>query len=91
MENKLNRTFAIASLQLGILGVALTLVILAFMIFAPIVVILALIFGIMALNRIKKEPKKYGGKKMAWAGIILSILSIILMAWMAISFAIYGV
>jgi len=72
MENK---TFALASLQLGILSLVLSIS-LGVMMFAPLFIIASLIFGILALVRIKKDPRKYGGKIMAWIGMILSIISI---------------
>jgi hypothetical protein len=40
--------------------------------------ILGLIFSIIALSQINKEPHLYDGKGMAIAGLVLSILSILL-------------
>lgn len=59
--------FALASLVLGILG------------FIPLA---GLIFGAIALDKIKKQPEKYKGKGIATAGVILSL------AWIFILFLI---
>jgi len=40
--------------------------------------VLAIIFGIVQLNNIKKTPKKYGGKGMAIAGVVLGSVGILL-------------
>ena len=58
---------AIASMVLGIVGIVLIPII------API---LAIIFGIVALNQISKEPQK--GKGMAIAGLIMGGVGIVL-------------
>ena len=42
--------------------------------------ITALVLGAIALKRIKKEPAVYGGKGMAIAGIITSVVSLLLIA-----------
>ncbi|MBW2981250.1 DUF4190 domain-containing protein [Candidatus Woesearchaeota archaeon] len=39
--------------------------------------VLAIIFGVMQLNKIKKKPKEFGGKGMAIAGLVLGIVGII--------------
>jgi type II secretory pathway pseudopilin PulG len=64
---------AIASLVLGILSIP-TLGLLV------VGAIMAIVLGVIALNRIKKEPATYGGKGMAIAGIITSGLSLLLIA-----------
>jgi hypothetical protein len=68
---------AIASLVLGILSMACC--------FPPVMVlgIIGLILGIIALNDMKREPA-LGGKGLATAGIILSILGILLCAFFAL-------
>ncbi|MBT3394968.1 DUF4190 domain-containing protein [archaeon] len=66
--------FAIASLVLGIFGITI------------IGAILAIIFGIIALNKINKN-KKIGGKSMAIVGIVLgSIICFILFSSVIIGF-----
>ncbi len=40
--------------------------------------IAALVLGIIALNKIKKEPAIYGGRRMAIAGIVTSVVSLLL-------------
>jgi len=39
--------------------------------------ILALVFSLVQLNRIKKKPKEYGGKGMAIAGLVLGIIGVL--------------
>ena len=39
--------------------------------------ILAIYFGLKALNNIKKEPDKYGGKAFALAGIVLGAIPVL--------------
>lgn len=55
---------AVASLVLGLLG------------FVPLV---GLILGVIANNQIKNNPRKYTGKGMATAGIVLSIIWLIIL------------
>lgn len=38
--------------------------------------IMAIIFGVLAIKRIKKEPEKYGGQGFAIAGIILGSIAL---------------
>jgi type II secretory pathway pseudopilin PulG len=61
---------AIASLVLGIIGFV------TFGIFG-IGAIVGIILAIVAMNRVKSEPWKYGGRGMAIAGLVLSITSIV--------------
>ena len=58
---------AITSLICGIMGG-----------FIPTLGIVAVIFGHIAISKIKKQPELYGGKGMAIAGLILGYLIIIL-------------
>jgi hypothetical protein len=39
--------------------------------------ILAIVFGAIQLKNIKKNPKQYGGKGMATAGLVLGIIGIV--------------
>ena len=48
----------------------------------------AIVLGAVALRRIKKEPAIYGGKGMAIAGIITSVVSLLLIAVFGIMAAI---
>lgn len=59
--------FAIASLIFGIIGL-----------FIPFVFILAIIFSIIALVKISKQPDLFKGKGLAIAGIVLGVVGIIL-------------
>jgi len=69
---------AIASLVLGIISIpTLSLLVIG--------AITALVLGSIALNRIKKEPAIYGGKGMAIAGIITSVVSLLLIAVFAVA------
>lgn len=45
--------------------------------FSPFLGILAIIFGIIALNMISKNPKNYSGKGKAIAGTVLGAILII--------------
>jgi hypothetical protein len=64
---------AVASLVLGIISIP-TLGLLG------VGAIVALVLGVIALKRIKKEPAVYGGRGMAIAGIITSVVSFLLIA-----------
>jgi Domain of unknown function (DUF4190) len=64
---------AVASLVLGIISIP-TLGLLG------VGAITAIVLGSIALNRIKKEPAIYGGKRMAVAGIITGVASLLLIA-----------
>src|SRR5215475_14151315 len=64
---------AVASLVLGIISIP-TLGLLV------VGAITAIVLGVIALGRIKKEPATYGGKGMAIAGIITSGVSLLLIA-----------
>ena len=48
--------------------------------------VVALVFGLVSLNRIKKNPEKYKGKEFAITSIIIGALS--LLAWFIASVAI---
>jgi len=77
MEEQKRRTneFAIVSLVLGILSF--------FTILGLEKVVLAIVFGILGLGRIKRDAM-LKGKALAWAGIILGIIALILTVIMAI-------
>ncbi|MFH1589907.1 MAG: DUF4190 domain-containing protein [archaeon] len=74
----LDKNFAFSSLGLGLIGIFFSLS-LGIVMLAPLFVIASLVFGIMALKKIKEAPKKYGGRVMAWIGIVLSAVSIVIM------------
>jgi type IV pilus assembly protein PilA len=61
---------AIASIVLGVIGCFIT---------API----SLIMGIVAIKRVNRDPYNYGGKGMAIAGIILSVIQLISLPFVA--------
>jgi Tfp pilus assembly protein PilE len=76
-QRRSRKGLAIASLVLGVVSIpTLGLFVVG--------AITALAFGIIALNRVKKEPAIYGGKGMAIAGIITSAVSLVLVAVFAI-------
>ena len=72
-QPQMRKGLAVASLVLGIISIP-TLGLLV------VGAITALVLGIIALRRIKKEPAVYGGKGMAIAGIITSVVSLLLIA-----------
>ena len=62
--------FAIAALVLGILCLFTGFV------GSIICAILAVIFGLIALNKIRQQPDKWKGKGMAWAGYICALVGL---------------
>jgi type II secretory pathway pseudopilin PulG len=64
------RGLAIASLTIGIMG---------FVTFGFVGVgaIVGIIFAVMAMGRVKREPWKYGGHGIATAGLVLNIVSLV--------------
>jgi hypothetical protein len=60
---------AVASLVLGIVGVVTCFLILPSL--------LAVIFGAVALNQIKKEPTLFTGRGLAVAGLVLGIVMLV--------------
>jgi prepilin-type processing-associated H-X9-DG protein len=68
---------AIASLVLGILALVTTCILIG-----PLLGIVGLILGIIALNQIGKPGKPAGGKGMAVAGIVTSVMSFLLVLLM---------
>ncbi|MCI0393061.1 MAG: DUF4190 domain-containing protein [Acidobacteria bacterium] len=75
------RGLAITSLVLGIISIP-TLGLLG------VGAIAAIVLGVVALKRAKKEPAIYGGKGMAIAGIITSVVSLLMIAVIGIMAAI---
>src|SRR5262245_5032576 len=70
-QSQTRKGLAIASLVLGILSIpTLGLFVVG--------AIAAIVLGVIALGKIKKEPATYGGKGMAIAGIITSGVSLLL-------------
>ena len=69
---------AITSLVLGIVGIIGMQFILG-----P----LAVIFGFIALHKIKHSPKEYGGRGMALAGIIIGFFDILMIIILLFFFA----
>src|SRR5262245_23686265 len=72
-QQQARKGLAIASLVLGIISIP-TLGLLG------VGAITAIVLGVIALGRIKKESATYGGKGMAIAGIITSVVSLLLIA-----------
>jgi hypothetical protein len=68
-------SFAVAGMIMGILSMPFT----CFCFGLPFN-ILGFIFSIIALSQIKQYPQTHGGKSMAIAGLVLSILSFLLAA-----------
>lgn len=80
-QMKKNAGLAVASLVVGIISF-LTLS------FVGIGAITGIVLGIAALSKIKKNPAQYGGQGMAIAGLITSVLSIMIAVPLAIIIAI---
>ncbi|MGH9853529.1 MAG: DUF4190 domain-containing protein [Blastocatellia bacterium] len=76
-QQQARKGLAIASLVLGIISIPTPGLLV-------VGAITAIALGVIALNRIKKEPATYGGKGMAIAGIITSVVSLLL-------FAVFGI
>jgi type II secretory pathway pseudopilin PulG len=72
-QQQTRKGLAVASLVLGIISIP-TLGLLG------VGAITAIVLGVIALNRSKKEPATHGGKGMAIAGIITSAFSLLLTA-----------
>ena len=77
-QRQTRKGLAVASLVLGIISIP-TLGLLG------VGAITAIVLGSIALNRIKKEPATHGGKGMAIAGIITSVVSLLLIAVSAVA------
>src|SRR5262245_17107569 len=80
-QPRTRKGLAIASLVLGIISIP-TLGLLG------VGAITAIVLGVVAIGRIKKEPAIYGGKGMAVAGIITSAVSFLLIAIIGIMAAV---
>ena len=63
--------FAIAALVCGILALFSTLI------GSIILATLAVVFGLIAINKISKNPTKFKGKGMAWAGYIIGLVAVL--------------
>lgn len=68
---KKEKDWAIASLVCGLL--------IWIPLFNTVLGPLALLFGILSLRKIQKNPAQYGGKWMSIIGIILGVISVIFM------------
>jgi hypothetical protein len=64
----LDQSLAIAALICGIMSIT-------FMCFGGILGIPAIILGVMARNRVKNEPTRYGGNGLATGGMVCGIIS----------------
>ena len=65
---QLDQTLAIAALVCGAVSVI-------FMCFGAILGVPAIVLGIMARNRIKNDPARYGGNGLATAGLVCGLVS----------------
>lgn len=68
-NGELKRGLALSALIIGILDI-FTLG------FLGVGAILGVVLGVVALSKIKRNPQEYGGKGMATAGLVMSILSV---------------
>ncbi len=64
--------FAIAALVCGILALFTTLI------GSIILATLAVVFGLIAIDKISKNPTKFKGKGMAWAGYIIGLVAVLI-------------
>ena len=64
--------FAIAALVCGIVALFSTLI------GSLILATLAVVFGLIAINKISKNPTKFKGKGMAWAGYIIGLVAVLI-------------
>ena len=74
-------SFAIASLVLGIISIV-------FIIFGMFLGLLAIVFGVLAVRRIKNRPNEYRGLCLAYSGIITGTIAMIF--WISVYAAIAG-
>ena len=74
IRRSMNNGFAITGLVLGIFSLTIGLCCCSGMPFS----FLGLVFSIIGLSQINREPQRYGGKGIAIAGLVLSILSLLL-------------
>ncbi len=73
---QLNQSMAIAALVTGILG----------MVACPLVGLVGLVLGIVAVRRTTQSPRQYGGRGLAIAGICTGGVSVLMMGCMAVFF-----
>jgi hypothetical protein len=71
---RLRKGLAITALVLSVLGLLLVVV--------PVIPPIALVLGIIALRRARRWPERYGGEALALAAIVLSVLDLIVAAWL---------
>lgn len=71
MQGGQDQTFAVVSLICGVTS---------FVCFGPLSSIPAVIFGVMARNRVKQDPARFGGAGLAMAGLILGSINLALVA-----------
>lgn len=64
--------FSIAALVCGILALFSTLI------GSLILATLAVVFGLIAINKISKNPTKFKGRGMAWAGYIIGLVAVLI-------------
>ena len=75
-------SFATFSFVAGILSVVVCLCWPFF-----VVPVAGIVFGILSLNRIGKQPDRYAGRGLALAGIVLGALCLVMMAIALVVFA----
>ncbi|MGQ0762299.1 MAG: DUF4190 domain-containing protein [Acidobacteriota bacterium] len=67
-----NKNLATASMILGIISVTV-----GWLCMGPLFAIAAIVLGAVALSQIKKTPERFGGKQMAWTGVVTGSLALL--------------
>ena len=70
-----NKSFAVASMVIGIISVTV-----GWLCLGPIPGIAAIILGALSLSQIKKNPERVGGKQFAWTGVITGSITVLIYA-----------
>ncbi len=79
------QSLAIVSMIAGIIGA-----ILGWVCFGPVLGIVAIILGIVALSQIKQSPERFGGKTFAWIGIAGGGVSLLIQLAIIVVYAIFA-
>jgi hypothetical protein len=67
-----SKSLATAAMIFGIISVTV-----GWLCFGPLVAIAAIIMGVVALSQIKKTPERFGGKQMAWIGVVTGSVAVL--------------
>ena len=70
----------------GIIGIVI-----GWMCFGPVLGIVAIVLGAVALSQIKKSPERVGGKQLAWVGVVTGSLSLFFYLGLMLIYAIIAI